>query len=334
MNKEPTCWMPIEQIDFDSSIPRNPTDPFELFAYCCDLRDAERIHPLVVRFVAACGKYLVVCEGSSYGGEGMLLEAGKKIGLSLLPCRVVGDYRPRTGQEQTPSPPSDHPPPGFPLDPARLESVFRDLLHALAHMARAVRRRTHVAALRVADDDDWRQEALLSLWRELREREKPRLSSGSEVRKFVFGVLRKQAVRAMKLGGRVSPLPHDWSTSTGTVPDELIAAGENRRVGQAVEELLALIERASAALGEALSRFPAREAMAVEAWLDGAGYRASGSAAGLTLARVRRLISRLRSGPLASLLCQARWDLEALYRASPSAAGRIKLGRLTRLLAA
>lgn len=331
---DPTCLIDTRHIDYQPGVPRQPADPIDLFAYISsEMRTPSEIPPLVVRFDPPWGKYLILPSGPVYTDEGLPLDAARLLGLSYLPCRVVGD----DPSSPTPRPlPGSAPPPGpdRPIpDPVRLEPLFRDLLHALARMAGAIRRRTSTAALRVSDDDDWRQEVLLALWRELRERDQPRLNCASAVRRYICGVLRKQAARAMKLGGRTCPLPDGWTDSARTVPDELIVAREDRRLDEAVEDIQALIDRANEALRDALSRLPAREATAAGAWLDGAGYRAAGVAGGLTLAQMRRVTLRLRGGLLASLLCWARRELEAIYRACPAAAGRIDLGRLTRLLA-
>jgi DNA-directed RNA polymerase specialized sigma24 family protein len=334
------CWIDTRQIDFQPNVPRQPADPIDLIAYITwEMRTPAEIRPLVVRFDPASGSYFVVCDGPEHPREGILLDAARKLGLSSIPCRVVeGPPSPPEGEAAAPlpapSPSALQSPWGTASvsDPRRLNPLFRDLLPTLGRMAGGVRRRTTTAALRVADEDDWKQEILLTLFRHLREGSRTRLSCAGEVRRYIFGVLRNQSARAMRQGRRICSLPEHWTAAVESVPDELIAATEERRCEEAAADVQALIDRANNAVQDALVRMPAGQTAAVEAWLDGSGYRTVGAAEGLTLARMRRVIYRFRAELPASLLRQASRSLEEIYRACPSAAGFIRLGRLARLL--
>jgi len=77
---------------------------------------------------------------------------------------------------------------------------------------------------------------------------------------------------------------------------------------------------------------PAPESRAAKAWLGGASWEASFKAGGLTLAKIRAVIDRLRTGHLSALLRQTRAAREAIYLECPSAVARVNLGKLTRLL--
>jgi RNA polymerase sigma factor (sigma-70 family) len=335
--QENPCWIDTRHVDFDPRFSRRVADPIELFAFVSsEMHTMAENVPLLVRFDATSAKYLVLCNGVAYTREGMPLEAARKIGLSRVPCRVVGDGPHAAQSSERPSPGNAPTAPDFRTDPrcsaVDLNPLFEEVLAAVLLMARTVCGRTRRDVLRMADGDDWLQEGLIALWRKLRQ-EKSGFHNGDDVRRFVYTILRNQAARAANRAARSVPISEEDLGVGRSVLDEIIAASEDRRLQKAAGKVQALIERADKALVDALAGMSASEAAAVRTWLEGAGYRTAGKAWGLSLAQVRRLALQLREEPLASLVRKARRNLKAIYLVCPAAACQINMGRLRRLLA-
>jgi RNA polymerase sigma factor (sigma-70 family) len=101
-----TRLIDTRQINYCPGVPRRPIDPDDLFAYIsCEMRDPAQVRPLAVRFDPPSGQHFVVCRGPAYEQEGLLLEAARKLGLSGVPCIVVGcPPPPAAGAVPKPSP--------------------------------------------------------------------------------------------------------------------------------------------------------------------------------------------------------------------------------------
>ncbi len=337
------CMIDLTAIDYQPGVLRQPADPVEQFAYIYQVMcPPDKIPPTVVRFDHSSSKFLIVPNGPEYTDESSQFDAGRKIGLSKLPCRIVGDdsLPPEVNGASSPlSPTGSLPNAAFPTvtdrpkpDPKLLNDFFRELLPALGRMAGSLRRSTKTGTLRDSDVEDWCLEAALALWQELKREGLPRLVSHREVRNYVFGVFHNRARTARRRGQRAQELPDDWSNSALCVADEQIDPAEHCWQNEVIETLQALMNRANEALRDALAALPAPEAIAASAWLDGATLEASFMAGGITLAKLRRIIRQLRGGHLGALLRRARADLEAIYRECPPAAAQVYLGNLTRLL--
>jgi DNA-directed RNA polymerase specialized sigma24 family protein len=249
-------------------------------------------------------------------------------------------------------------------DSEGIEAVLRDLHEPLRRMAAYVYRQASAEVRGAVGVDDLVQEAMIASWCELKAPDGTRLHSPKELRNYIFGLLRKQVAKAagkrerytrllndlaasfrskgtrytpltpseraassQKEGKRYTPLP-----SSHSVLDELIASRDGRLLAEAVCGLEAMVERGDKVLRQALARLSPAEAGGVDAWLLGAGYRKAGKPHGLSLAQMRSAVHKLRSGFVDYFVSRIRCELKALYDISPSAAARIQLGRLRRLV--
>jgi DNA-directed RNA polymerase specialized sigma24 family protein len=250
------------------------------------------------------------------------------------------------------------------LNSEGIEAVLRDLHEPLSRMAAYAYRQASREVRGFVSMDDLVQKAMIASWLELKKPGGTRLRSPKELRNYIFALLRNQIAKAAGKGKRYTRLLNDLAASSrskGTrytpltpseraassqkegkrytplppshsVLDELIASRDSRLVAEAVCGLEAMVERGDEVLRHALARLSPAEAGGVDAWLLGAGYDKAGEPHGLSKAQMRRAVRKLRSGSLGYFVSRIRCELKALYDVSPSAAARIQLGRLHRLV--
>jgi DNA-directed RNA polymerase specialized sigma24 family protein len=211
-----------------------------------------------------------------------------------------------------------------------VNALFEALHATIVIWAGRVRTRTKSSVLRVTDDKDWTQEVLLALWRKYDSGAIFR--SGRHVRRYVNGILAKQAARAAKRATRSIPYAGVRQTGGPSVADELIAVAENHRLRTIAERLDRMMADARRALDETLAALPNNKAMAVRAHLHGETLLEASHAAGLTVGVLRGLLARLKRGSLAIALRCIRSELEKLYRLCPRTASEVELGCLARLI--
>jgi hypothetical protein len=102
---EKICQIDIKNVDYQSGIERRPIDTFEFAAYILsEMRVSQSIPLLAVTFDKPSMKYLIVCDGRAYTQEGFALEGARKLGLSTVPCRIVGDRSSATDVPIQPQP--------------------------------------------------------------------------------------------------------------------------------------------------------------------------------------------------------------------------------------